>query len=54
MQTRVLGLVDDAEAVGLDFAQNLVSAYVMTVAAHVNRPARKPAGLAPHAMKPEL
>ena len=46
MQARMLGLVDNAEAVGLYFAQDAVSAYVLTVAiaAHVN----------PNAMKLEL
>jgi hypothetical protein len=46
MQAWMLRLVDNAEAVGLDLAQDAVSAYVLTVAiaAHVN----------PLAMKAEL
>jgi hypothetical protein len=46
VQARMLGLVDNAEAVGLDLAQDPISAYVLTVAiaAHVN----------PLAMKAEL
>jgi hypothetical protein len=50
----MLRLVDDAEAVSLDLTQDLVAAYVLTVAAHVNLPARRPAGQAPHAMRLEL
>jgi hypothetical protein len=49
----MLGLVDNAEAVGLDLTQDAVTAYVMAVAAQVNFPARNPAGL-PRAMRLEL
>jgi hypothetical protein len=49
----MFGLVDHAEAVGFDLAQDTVTTYVLTVAAHVNLPARKPAGLA-LAMRLEL
>jgi len=35
MKARMLGLVDHAEAVCLDLAQDLIAAYVLTVVAHV-------------------
>ena len=54
VEARMLGLVDHAEAVGLDLAQDSIAAYVVTVAAHVNLPAEVPAGVTLLAMKLKL